>query len=224
MFTPNLNPANKNPYATPTEAGTVTYDPKKPLGPTNLLEGQRTVDPGAINLINEQAGLNFENPNKDREFIDKDLGSEKSFLPTQNKLSSGGINSSIQTPGLSEALSQRAARSYEDKMSALKNLSDIESPYQRFARLNQLADSYNKINQIQINNYKEQMQYVLQQRQAYNDWARAKEQASTSMLGSILGGIGTLGGAVIGGLVGGPLGAMAGSSAGGSVGSSLSKI
>lgn len=205
MFTPTLQNDNKP----------ITYTTGQ-LSPTNLLEGQRTVDPDTVDRLNNQTNDAINNFASQRQFVDKDVANTQKLIPGGGQIAASPINNGMPA-GLAGALSERAQRQYSDTIQSAKTLSDVNSPYQEFSRLSVLGQQQNKLLNIQTQNYKEQMQYVLQQRQAYNDWQRAKEQAQSSFLGGLLGGVGALGGA----LLGGPLGAMAGASVGSSVGKSV---
>lgn len=204
MFTSSLQNDNKP----------ITYTTGQ-LTPTNLLEGQRTVDPDTVNRLGNQTNDAINNFASQRQFVDKDVPATQNLIPGGGQIAASPINSGMPV-GLAGALSERAQRQYGDAIQSAKTLSDVNSPYQEFSRLSSLGQQQNKLLNIQTQNYKEQMQYVLQQRQAYNDWQKAREQAQSSFLGGLLGGVGALGGA----LLGGPLGAMAGASVGSSVGKS----
>ena len=166
------------------------------LGPNNLLEGQKTLDADTVNRLNNQTSTAINHPEQERQFVNSANAATQNLVPGAGQIASSPINSSV--PGLAGALAERAQRQYGDSMQSAKTLSDIESPYQQFSRLSQLSKQQNTYSNLQLKNYREQLQYVAQQRQAYNEWARAKEQAQSSFLGSLLGGLGTVAGATIG--------------------------
>lgn len=171
------------------------YPTTQQLGPNNLLEGQKSLDQDTLNRLNTQTTTAINHPEQDRQFLDSGVANTQKLVPGAGQIASSPINSSV--PGLAEALAGRAQRQYGDNIQSAKTLSDIESPYQQFGRLSQLSKQQNAYSNLQIKNYKEQLQYVAQQRQAFNEWARAKEQAQNSFLGSLLGGLGTVAGAAI---------------------------
>lgn len=194
----------------------LNYDQAPALSQNNLLPGQKTLDPDTLQRLTDQTNHAINNQQQDRQFVDRDVANTQKLLPGAGQINASPINSGMP-PGLGEALASRAQRSYDTSIQSAKTLSDIESPYQQSARLGQVGQQQNAYQSLQLKNYKEQMQYVLQQRQAYNDWVKAKNEANSSFLGGLLGGLGTLTGAVLGG----PLGAMAGGSIGSSVGKSV---
>lgn len=171
------------------------YPLTQQLGPNNLLEGQKTLDQDTLGRLNAQTSTAINHPEQDRQFVDSGIANTQKLLPGAGQIAASPINSSV--PGLAEALASRAQRQYGDNIQSAKTMSDVESPYQQFSRLNQLSKQQNAYSNLQIKNYKEQLQYVAQQRQAFNEWARAKEQAQNSFLGSLLGGLGTVAGAAI---------------------------
>ncbi len=172
------------------------YPLSQQLGPNSLLEGQKTLDQDTLGRLNAQTSTAINHPEQARQFIDSGLANTQKLVPGVGQITSSPINSSV--PGLAEALAGRAQRQYGDNIQSAKTISDIESPYQQFNRLSGLSKQQNAYSNLQIKNYKEQLQYVAQQRQAFNEWARAKEQAQNSFLGSLLGGLGTVAGAAIG--------------------------
>lgn len=207
---------------TPGGATLPVTDFTKAFSQNNLLPGQKTLDPDSQNRLQNQINDAINNFSSRRTFVDSGNAATQNLVPGAGQIASSPINSSV--PGLAGALAERAQRQYGDTMQSAKTLSDINSPYQQFSRLSQLGKQQNQFEQLQIKNYKEQVQYVAQQRQAYNEWLRAKQDAQSSFLGSLLGGVGMLAGAALAGPLGlGVAGSMGAMGAGGAVGGAVGK-
>lgn len=166
-------------------------------GEHNPMEGQRYLDEGSQGLLDTQT--------------ERVLGGQPDFFQGLNPKLSETRAPGLATEGAQGALEKRAEKDFERGLGRLKRDAAFQRPEEESAALGRTGKLLSANEQLRIANYKEQANFVIEQRRHNEALAAAKSAAKKGLLGTILGGIGT----VIGGLVGGPAGAAAGATLGG---------
>src|SRR6478736_7616306 len=195
------------------------------LGPDNLLPGQRNFSDQTqkeISDYGDRAGHAAEDyvtngmagANEAQGLLD-DAARERSRQAT----AMGGP----QDPALNEALTRSSNNNFQNTLSKMKSSLNFQAPMYQAGKQAQYSNYLAQNEQNKNANFQQQVAYQNQQKQLFQQWQQAQDQASQGVLGAIMGGLGTVAGAVAGSVLPG-IGTAAGAVAGGALGNATSKI
>jgi hypothetical protein len=196
------------------------------IGPDNLLPGQRRFSDETQKQISD-FGARAETAGRDYVANGMEgMGDAQGMLDgaghdrAREQTAMGGA----QDPALGEALQRSSNDKFKNTLSKMKSSLEFQAPVYQAQKQAQHAQYLGQNEQNKNANFQQQVAYQFQQKQLFQQWKQAQENASTGAIGAILGGIGTVAGAVGGAIIGGPAGAAAGAAAGGALGNAASKI
>jgi hypothetical protein len=147
----------------------------------NPLEGQRYLDETSQGILDSQTERNLAGNNDYYKGIDPQFGANPQ---------------SIATKGAEGALEGRAKQDFDRGLGRLKRDAAFQQPAAQSEKIAGTTGQLTTNEQLRIQNYKEQAQYVIQAKQHNENLAAMKDANKKSLLGTILGGIGSVIGAV----------------------------
>lgn len=152
------------------------------LSPTNLLPGQRILDPTTQGLINTQLTQAYQDPTSTwMKGVD-----QSNFLgnphPLSNSLQTG------QDDAFTSALQRNNQNNYNDSLTALKSNLAFQAPQNQMAQMNQASGELAMNEQLKIKNYEQQYQYMLQRQTLDNQAIMAQNAGRSSVLNGVMAG------------------------------------